>query len=662
MGRERRWRFQFQDQGFDSFTNESAQVTPLVAQLLASRGISSPADIRRFLENKLTELHDPSELPGVTEAVPTILAAVAAEEKICIYGDYDVDGMSATAILVLLLEAIGADVTYYIPNRLDEGYGLNEAALAELVERKVKLVVTVDCGIGSCAEAKFAKAHDLKLIITDHHQPGNELPEATAIVHPALPNKPYPFSGLCGAGVALKLAWAIAQEHGGATRVSDRMRNLLMRLLGLAALGTVADVVPLVDENRALVKYGLLMLRDDPTPGVQAMMRLTKLDQKPALQSEDIAFTIGPRLNAAGRLGYARLGAELLMTPSDERAESLAELVENLNQDRDKLERRIQLNAKQQVKEQFDPKENAALVLASADWHVGVIGIVAGRIAESFNRPTVLVSLDKSGREPGTGSARTAQGINLYEALCHCEQHLERFGGHAAAAGLKVTEANLDAFRQELCEFVERESTDIDTRPELKIDLESPFTQLTIQTLDELDQLAPFGQHNPRPVLCATEVNLAGPPKRMGKGERHLSVNVEQHGVRLRGVAFGKGDWAEELEKLSEPIDIAFRPVINEFAGRRSVEMHIIDWQLSSERESATNRGTANSNERSSTKEKPSGIFTEEGRSIPKPHSLNHSSKPVASKTGSSEAAASTSSLPMSNESKSEVEPPESEA
>lgn len=581
MGRERRWRFQFHDRARIEQMGQFAGVSPLVAQLLACRGLSDPDQVRRFLENRLTELRDPQALPGIEQAVAVIMDAVKQGERICIYGDYDVDGMTSTAILVQLLEALQADVIYYIPNRLDEGYGLNGDALRELAQRNVSLVVTVDCGVASVSEAALAKTLGLKLIITDHHQFGPELPAADAIVHPALPGGGYPFHGLCGAGVALKLAWALAQAHCGANRVNERMRNLLMRLLGLAALGTVADVVPLVDENRALVKHGLTMLLADPTPGVAELMRLTQLTNKKSLTAEDIGFMLAPRLNAAGRLGYARLGAELLMTGSAERAQAVAELIDNLNQDREKLERRILMAAKQQVLDEFDPAENAALVLASSDWHVGVIGIVAGRIAEMFNRPTVMVALDKSGLQPGTGSARTAGGINLHRALQECSTHLQGFGGHAAAAGLKVFEKDLEAFRQELCEYVAGETTDRDTRPELQIDMEASLSQLTLQAIDELELLSPFGNQNPRPVFCATGVKLGGVPKRMGRGERHLALQIEQHGVRLRGVAFGKGDWIDDLQALSGSIDVAFRPVINEFAGRRSVEVHVIDWRES---------------------------------------------------------------------------------
>lgn len=581
MGREKRWKFRFQDQAETQRLEQLAGVSPLVAQLLANRGLVESADIQRFLENRLSDLRDPNELPGVTEAVEIILASIEAGEKICVYGDYDVDGMTSTAILVHLFEALNADVIYYIPNRLDEGYGLNDDAIRELKKRGVQLIISVDCGIASVQQAAVARELGLKLIITDHHQYGAELPDAAALVHPALPGTNYPFHGLCGAGVAFKLSWAISQAHSGGGKATPRLRNLLMKSLGLAALGTVADVVPLLDENRALVKHGLTMLQQDPTVGVAELMRLTKLDKKPKLGAEDIGFVLGPRLNAAGRLGYARLGAELLMTHSQERAEALAEHIDNLNQDREKLERRISTAAKQMVNDEFDPESNPALVLASPDWHVGVIGIVAGRIAERYNRPTVLVSLDKTGMKPGTGSARSAGGVNLHEALSRCSDHLQSFGGHAAAAGLRVNESDLDAFRSDFCECVANASTETDTRPELAIDLEASLSQLTIRAIDDLERLAPFGQANPRPVFCATETQVVGVPKRMGGGERHLSVQIGQNGAKLRAVAFGKGEWADDLAAHSGNIDVAFRPVINEFAGRRTVELHLVDWRES---------------------------------------------------------------------------------
>ena len=577
----KRWRIQQHDTDRISSIVATTDVSPVVAQLLASRGITDPTQIRDFLDVKLTGLRDPTDLPGVPAATDCIFAAMQAEKRIVIYGDYDADGMTATAILYRCLKLLGANVDYYVPSRLDDGYGLNDDALEKIAGQDTAVVITVDCGIASVKEAETAKRLGLQLVITDHHQFADQLPDATAIVHPRLPGHDYPFDGLCGAGVALKLAWALCQRASDAKRVTERMRNCLMTAVGIAAIGTVTDVVPLVDENRILVRHGLNCLKNFPAAGIEALMKITSLDQKPQLGSEDIGFTIGPRLNAAGRLGQAQLGVELLTTDSPDRAKALAEYLHELNSSRDTLERSIQKAANKQIKEQFDPVHDPALVLAGHGWHAGVIGIVAGRLAEKYHRPVVVVALDPMKIKPGTGSARSAAGLDLHRALGACSQHLVTHGGHAAAAGLTIEESALDAFRADFCEHVAEQVNPTEQVPEVIIDAESQLSELTLQTMGQIEQLAPFGAANPRPVLCASDVEIAGKPKRMGKGEvgRHLSVTFKQHGVQLRAVAFGQGDWVEELDQLDGAIDIAYRPVINEFRGRRTVEMHLLDWR-----------------------------------------------------------------------------------
>jgi single-stranded-DNA-specific exonuclease len=497
-----------------------------------------------------------------------------------VYGDYDVDGMSATSLLVGCLKLLGADVGYYVPHRMDEGYGLNHEALRNLAAQGAKLVITVDCGVASVEEAQTASAAGLELVITDHHEPNEQLPRAAAIVHPRLPGAHYPFAGLSGSGVAFKLAWALCQQASGAKKVGEAMKNYLLSAIGLAALGTIADVVPLVDENRVLVQHGLASLKERPGLGMAALMRLTELDKKPRLDSDDVGFMLAPRLNAAGRLGQAQLGVELLSTTSPERATALAEYLNELNSSRQSLERSIYLAANKQAQEQFDAEQDAALVLADRGWHPGVIGIVAGRLAEKFHRPTILVALDELGVKPGVGSARSVPGFNLHEALANCTHHLISHGGHAAAAGLKIEEAKLEAFRADFCECAASGITIEQRVAELWIDAEVGFGELSLPTVVELERLAPFGHANPRPLLCATGVKLAGPPQKIGGGGRHLSLKLSQHGVTLRGVAFGGGDWADELSSIDAPLSVAFRPVINDFRGRRNVELQLADWQV----------------------------------------------------------------------------------
>ncbi|MBL9122140.1 MAG: single-stranded-DNA-specific exonuclease RecJ [Planctomycetaceae bacterium] len=573
------WRIRPHDQDRIVAFERAARVPPVIAQLLLGRGIDDPDRAREFLEPKLTALREPDELPGLPAAADAVAKAVSDRRRIVIYGDYDVDGVSATAILWRCLTLLGADVGYYVPHRLEEGYGLNNEALETLARQGAQTIVSVDCGVSAVAEAETAARLGLELIITDHHTIGPVLPQAAAIVHPALPGSAYPFQGLSGAGVAFKLAWGVCQRASQAKRVNPAMREFLMQAVALAALGTVADVVPLLDENRVIVYHGLESLRQRPLLGLQHLLRVTELDRKPRLTSEDVAFTLAPRINAAGRLGEARLAVELLTTASEERAAMLAGYIDELNSQRQTLERSIYLAAHKQALEQIEAGHDAALVLADRGWHAGVVGIIAGRIAEKFHCPTLMVSLDDLGVRPGIGSARSVPGFDLHQALHQCREHLLSCGGHAAAAGFKIEEARLPEFRADFCEYVATTLKPESRIAELWIDAEAPFSAFTLPIIDQIERLAPFGEGNRRPLLCAQGVRLSEPPKRIGGGGRHLALSLEQHGVRLRGVSFGNGDWETELAQVEGPLAFAFRPVINDFRGQRKVELQIVDWQ-----------------------------------------------------------------------------------
>jgi single-stranded-DNA-specific exonuclease len=357
------------------------------------------------------------------------------------------------------------------------------------------------------------------------------------------------------------------------------MRTFLMRAVGLAAVGTIADVVPLVDENRILVRHGLNCLRHYPTPGLVALEQVTGLGKNPAINCEDVAFTIAPRLNAAGRLGQASLAVELLITEDPERATKLAEFIHGLNDQRQTLERSVYRAAHKEAEEKHDPHGSAALVLAGRGWHPGVIGIVAGRLAEHYHRPTVLISLDKLGAKPGMGSGRSVAGFNLHAALAACGEHLVAHGGHEAAAGLTIHEAAVEPFRRAFCEHAEQAISHEERIAELFVDAETPLAALTHQTVRQIECLAPFGHGNERPILCTTDVRLAEPPRRIGSTGRHLALRFEQHGVALRAVAFGGADWEDDLNGASGPLSVAFRPVINDFGGRQTVEMQLTDWR-----------------------------------------------------------------------------------
>jgi len=575
----KRWHVRPHDAAAVAALERSAGVPSLVAALLVARGVTQPDAVKAFLSGGLTDLRDPETLPGVPEAADRILAAVKAGRQIVVYGDYDADGMTATAILVGCLEALDANPRWYVPNRFEEGYGLNAEALEKLAAEGASLVVTVDCGIASVAEAARARDLGLELIVTDHHSFADTLPEAHVLVHPRLPGTAYPFGELCGAGVAFKLAWAIATRASGSKQVTPRLREMLLRGIGLATLGTVADVVPLLDENRIIVRRGLECLRTRGGPGLAKLLELASLHEKRTLESEDVAFRLAPRLNAAGRFGEAAKGIELLTTADAARAESLASYVHELNTRRETEERSILLAATKQALEQFDPEADAALVLADRGWNAGVVGIVAGRLAERFHRPVVVIAQGAHEGLVASGSVRSVPGFDVHAALMPCRGLLVTCGGHAAAAGLRVEEGRIDEFREAfVAEVASRMPAEL-RRAQLALDGETTLAGLSLHAVEQIEQLAPFGQGNRRPVLCASRVALAEPPRAIGGGGRHLSMRLVQHGTKIRGVAFGGAEWLPHLPPPGQPFHVAFKPKINEFQGRRTAELELVDWR-----------------------------------------------------------------------------------
>jgi len=577
---QKRWRILPFDPDQVEQLEAEAKIPTVVAMLLLNRGIDRADEISSFIDTKLSGLRDPENLPGIPEASALIYQAVQDEKKILIYGDYDADGMTASAILYRCLNLLHANVAYFAPNRMSDGYGLSANQIRRHHDQGFEFIISVDCGIANADEIAVAKELGMQVIVTDHHEFADCLPDADAIVHPRLPGTEYPFGGLCGAAVALKLAWALCKLDSEATRVKPAHRDFLMMAVGIAAIGTVADVVPLQDENRILVTHGLRSLKNRPPLGLAALMKLTGLASKKQFDAQDIGFNIGPRLNAAGRLGQAPLGVELLVTDDKQRAQELADYLDNLNEDRKKIERSINLAAVKQIKEKYDAENDPAFVLAGHGWNAGVIGVVSGRLAEKYGRPVILIALDQMGVKPGIGSARNGGIGNLHETLKHCTEHLIKHGGHAAAAGLTIDENQVDAFRSAFCEYFQESISEEDRMVEVVIDAEALLSQLTPQTIYQMQQLGPFGEANPAPLLCASNVDVVtGSAKRMGGGERHLSVKVSQYGKTLRAVAFGQGDWAEELDQVEGPIDVVFKPVINEFRGQRNVELHLEDWK-----------------------------------------------------------------------------------
>ena len=573
----------------------SVHVSPIVAQVLINRGLGDAAVARQFLNSPLGDLHKPELLPGAVAAAQRLHEAVRQGRRICVYGDYDVDGITGTAILWQAIRLVGGTADYYIPHRLDEGYGLNRRALRQIAQSGATLVVTVDCGISALEEAEEARQLGLELIVTDHHEFKPTLPCAAVMVHPRLPGGDYPYGGLSGAGVAFKVAWALCQLASGSEKVAPPMREFLLDGVALATLGLVADVVPLQAENRVFVRHGLARLEKMTSPGIRALLDVAGIGSKSPLLAEDIGFKLAPRLNAAGRLGSARLVVELLTTTAAPRAADLARHLDTNNQQRQTLERRILMQAREQV-DADGLSEAPALVLASPEWHPGVIGIVAGRLAEQFARPALMIALTEArtlANDPrreandappapglvGHGSGRSVPGFPLHEALQECGDLLIGHGGHAAAAGFRIHAEHLPAFRERFCAAVNRRFVGGLPPPRLTIDAEVPLQALTHDLLRDLDRLEPYGCENRRPLFLAGGLRVVGTPNKVGNGERHLSFKVRQEGTFLKAIAFNMGDRLDELMSADGACSVVLCPRINEWQGMRRIEIEVLDFQ-----------------------------------------------------------------------------------
>jgi single-stranded-DNA-specific exonuclease len=525
-------------------------VSEITASVLVRRGYADPAEARGFLAGEQA-LHDPFALGDMAPACESIRAAVAAGTQICVHGDYDADGICATALAVLTLRELGADVSWHLPSRFDEGYGVRGETLSRLAGDGCGLVVTVDCGITAAAEVAEARARGLDVIVTDHHRPGDALPEC-----PVVATRPsqYPFPDLCGTGVAFKLGQALLGPESEALR----------RHLDLVALATIADVVPLVGENRSLVIAGLRALARTQRPGLQALMRSAGVDPA-SVDASSVAFRLAPRINAAGRLGHPATALELLLTEDPKRAEALAKQLEELNRERQAVEDRILRAAVAQVEEWPEARRaRRGYVVAGEDWHEGVIGIVASRLVERYHRPVVLIA---GTDELWKGSGRSIPEFDLHAALAACSKHLERFGGHRAAAGLSIRAEHVEEFASAFAAHADAVLPDEELRPRTVIDAVLPRTRrLTLDLCAELQRLAPFGLGNPAVTLLAPGCEL-GDLATVGDG-KHLRFRVRGETGHDAGnaIAFRLGPQLDRLSRVGR-CDIAFRLEENRWNG-----------------------------------------------------------------------------------------------
>ena len=547
------------------------------ASLLSTRGITTDEEAQKYLSPSLSDLHDPFLLPGMAETVSLLRRAIAENRTIMVYGDYDADGVCASSILMETLHEEGASLAYRIPSRHTEGYGLNADAVREIAG-KAQVLITVDCGVSNVEEVALAKELGLTVIITDHHQPPEVLPLADVVMDPLLGG--YPFPGLCGAGVALKICQALQGMAG------------LEKRLDLAAIATVADVVPLQDENRIIVREGLKRIETTTRPGLRALLKVSGLlnttpnvcdpkvqgDRKAlvasadakssSLSSDDLAFRLGPRLNAAGRLGDARLGVHLLLTPDPAKAENIAALLEEANRTRQRFEREMTGEALTQL-DLATLAVSHVILVSGEDWNPGLIGLTAGRLCERFHLPAIALSVHG---ETAVGSCRSIPGINIYRMLRSCDDLLERFGGHEQAAGLTVKAENIPLLRERLEKAISAAAPEETFLPAMEYDLAVPFRTWTPDSMSWLSRLEPTGCGNPAPLflLQGAEVQSV---RRVGKDGTHLKLCVLDEDLSVvEAIAFGAGDAADENPRK---LDLLYRPILNGFRGRTAVEAQV---------------------------------------------------------------------------------------
>lgn len=554
-------------------------VSPVTAQVLVNRGVRDAEAAAGFLRPELSDLPDPGLMADIDRASDRIREATGRKQRILIFGDYDVDGVTSCALMRGLLRLCGAECEVYLPHRCIEGYGLSELAVKEIIERRPDLVITVDCGVRAVEEVRSLSEAGIDVVITDHHVPGDVLPPARAVVDPKRKDCTYPFEELAGVGVTFKLAWAVARRFSRAKKVSPELRRFLMDSLGLVALGTVADVAPLVGENRVLVKYGLLALTRGPQ-GVSALAEVSRV--KGPVTARDIAFRLGPRINAAGRMGRADDALALLLEEDASSAKRIALRLDKANRERRRLEDRTVREATAALDDVDGEAEGtkASIVLGSDEWHQGVIGIVASRLAERTGRPAALVTFDG---EEGKGSARSVPGVDLLRALDECSGTLLGYGGHAAAAGVRVEKARLDEFRKCFEDAVRRQLGGGTPEPVLDLDAEVAPEDLSLALAQEIARLEPFGHGNRKPVFSVRGMELGGDLRPLGADGKHLAFSAlarstKGGGRELRAVAFNFADRRRELEENAwRPVDIAFELNISPWSGPEGFELCVKD-------------------------------------------------------------------------------------
>ncbi len=536
----------------------------IIAQILWRREVKTIENARRFFRATTDQLYDPFLLKDMSAAVERLRKAVLSDEKILIYGDYDVDGITSVSFLYLLLKELGANVFYYIPDRQQEGYGLSEKGIRRADELGINLIITVDCGITGHQEIALASSLNIDVVVSDHHEPGSGLPFAVAVIDPKRSDCTYPFKELAGVGVSYKLAQGLLLRM-------EIDNSILEKYIELVAIGTAADIVPLIDENRIFVKSGLERLNDSDNIGLKTLIHAAGLSGKD-IGTGQIVFIIAPRLNAVGRMGDAERAVKLLTTNDEQEAHKIAEVIESENRHRKSVDEETYNEALMLADQQFRTGNTHSLVLHKKNWHTGVIGIVASRIVEKFYRPTALISVDDG---VGKASARSIQGFDLYESLKDCEDLLLGYGGHKYAAGLSIDESNIELFRDRFEKIARQRLTEDLLIPKLSIDAEIQLSQIDEKFISLLKKFAPFGPHNMRPVFVSRKLQIVGTPMIVGKN--HLKFKVRQDGCVLDVIGFNMGDLFYRLSPGESNLDLAYVIEENEFMGRKTIQLRAKD-------------------------------------------------------------------------------------
>jgi len=533
-------------------------LSKILVQILINRGIKTKDEAEKFLDAKLEHLLDPYLFSDMHQAVTRIKRAVQNKEKVMVFGDYDVDGITSTALLELVLSKMGLDVIHYIPHRIKEGYGLNKNILHLIKQKKIKLLITVDCGINNHEEIKELRRHNIDVIVTDHHEPvDSELPAASSIINPKIKGSKYKYRDLAGVGVAYKLCQAITNKA-------------LFEDLDLVSLGTIADVVPLNGENRVIVKEGLIRLSDTKKIGLQALIESSGIKDK-KITATFVSYILGPRLNASGRMDTAEIALNLLISQRQTEAEDLAKIIETHNRLRQKIESKILEEAEVIIDREINFKDHKIIVIAKEDWHPGVLGIVASKLVDRFCRPAIVISLSY---DLCKGSARSIKNFHLFQALSECKDLLETFGGHAHAAGLVIAKDNIEDFKQNINRLAKEKLVLEDLLPRLDIDIELALSDLNESAIMELEALEPFGMANPEPLFYTRNLKLKGEPQALGRNTLKFWVTDGQ--ITYQAIGFGFGSFKDSLVN-ADYFDLVYSPRMDNWHGEGTVLLEIRD-------------------------------------------------------------------------------------